>query len=181
MNNKLIRSLILAGVLLAGCGQKMDDLDAFIKQVESAPPSAIEPYPAFSSQPAFKYTASNLRSPFQRLHNSRQTVRLIQMANCQRPDIKRAKMTLENYGIDALSIQGFFTTSQRIFAIIVANDGTLHKIAVGDRLGLFHGRVTSIRQNTLYYTELIPDGTGCWKEKQSKLTVTKSRGENHHV
>lgn len=181
MHNKLIRSLILAAVLLAGCEQQMNDLDAFIIQVESAPPSAIEPYPAFSTQPAFKYKASNLRSPFQRSHNSRQTVRLAQMPNCQQPDVERAKMTLENYGIDALSIQGFFTTSQRTFAIIAANDGTLHKITVGDRLGLFHGRVTSITPDTLYYTELIPDGTGCWKQKQSKLTVNKDSGEEPHV
>lgn len=181
MCNKLICSLMMTGLMLTGCGQQTDDLDAFITQVENSPPSAIEPYPEFSTQPAFKYTAADLRSPFQRLQTSEQAIQLPQIANCRQPDVKRAKMTLEKYGIDALSIQGFFTTAQNTFAIIVANDGTLHKIAAGDRLGLFYGRVTSIKQNTIYYTELIPDGTGCWKEKQSRLTITKDSGENNNV
>lgn len=181
MNPKQIVCLGLTGLLLVGCGQHTQDLDDFITQVENSPPSAIEPYPEFTTQPAFKYSSGELRSPFQRLQTSEQAIALPQIANCRQPDVKRAKMTLEKYGIDALSIQGFFTTSQTTYAIIVANDGSLHKIAPGDRLGLFYGRVTAIKQNTIYYTELIPDGTGCWKEKQSKLTIAKDNGENNNV
>jgi len=178
---RLLLAVMLAATLITGCGQHTEDLDDFITQVENTPPSAIEPYPEFTTQPTFKYSAETFRSPFQRLQTSEQTLPLPKVANCRQPNVKRAKMTLEQYGIDALSIQGFFTTSQTTYAIIVANDGSLHKIAPGDRLGLFYGRVTAIRQNTIFYTELVPDGTGCWKEKQSKLTITKDNGENNNV
>lgn len=181
MNKNWLLGCIICALLLAGCEQTMDDLDTFITEVESSPASEIEPYPEFTTQPAFQYSASDLRSPFQRLANSEQSLVLPTVANCRQPDVKRKKMRLEQYGIDALSIKGFFTTSQNTFAIIVANDGTLHKITKGDRLGLFYGRVTAIKQNTLYYTELIPDGTGCWKEKQSKLTIAQDSGENNNV
>lgn len=177
--NRLL--LLLSALLLTACEPKMDDLHQFIVEVANTPPTAIEPYPEFVTKPAFKYTAADLRSPFQRLKTTEMELNAPKIANCRQPDLKRGKMALEKYGIDALSIQGFFTSMGKTWAIILANDGTLHKVTIGDRMGLFFGEITQITQNAIFYTELLPDGTGCWKEKKSKLTMSQDSGENNNV
>lgn len=177
--NRLL--LLMTIFVLSGCEPKMDDLQQFIVEVANTPPTVIEPYPEFVTKPAFKYTASELRSPFQRLKSNELEIDAPQIANCRQPDLKKGKMALEKYGIDALSIQGFFTSMGKTWAIVLANDGTLHKVTTGDRMGLFFGEITNISKDVIYYTELLPDGTGCWKEKKSKLTMSQDSGENNNV
>lgn len=178
MKSKL---LLLSLMFLSACKPQMDDLKQFMVEVESTPPMAIEPYPTFETKPAFKYAVENLRSPFQRAKNAQQKVAQKTIANCLQPDFEKGKMPLEQFGIDALEIQGFFTTQGSTWGIIKANDGLLYKVTTGDRLGLFFGEITHMIDNTIYFTELLPDGTGCWKKKESKLSLTKDTGENNNV
>ena len=181
MNKLLVPFLITVMLVLSGCQPKIDDLEQFIVEVSNTPQAEIEPYPEFKTKPAFKYSVAHLRSPFQRLQANRVAVGAPKLLNCLQPDTERGKMALEKYGIDALAIHGFFTSMGKTYAIILANDGTLHKVTAGDYIGLFFGRITKIEQNTIFYTELLPDGTGCWKEKNSKLTMSNGTGENNNV
>lgn len=181
MNKLLNLSPLFVLFLLAGCEPQMDDLEQFLVEVSNTPQTGIEPYPEFETKPAFKYSAALLRSPFQRLRSNEVAVTAPKLLNCLQPDTKRGKMALEKYGIDALAIHGFFTSMGKTFAVILTNDGSLHKVTVGDYIGLFFGKITKIENNTIYYTELLPDGTGCWKEKNSKLTMSSDTGENNNV
>lgn len=172
---------LLLLLMIAGCQPKLDDLNAFVSDVEQKTQVSIEAYPEFSKTPAFVYQAGDKRSPFQRPRGQVAELVQTQKANCMQPDFSRAKQPLERYGTDALSIKGFFSRNNQIWAMIQANDGSLHKASVGDRLGLFFGRITQISNGKVSITEMLPDGTGCWQEKQATLTMSSKAGENDNV
>ncbi|GGO65697.1 pilus assembly protein PilP [Bowmanella pacifica] len=177
---RYVLGLIAAGTLM-GCQSDMQDLQDFVVQVKQSTQISIEPYPTFSKTPAFEYQVADKRSPFQRLSGITAETIQTAKANCLQPDFSRAKQPLEQYGTDALSIKGFFTRQQQTWALIQANDGTLHKAKAGDHLGLFFGRITSIRDGKVSIIEMLPDGTGCWQEKQATLTVSQAAGEQKNV
>ena len=131
--------------------------------------------------PAFEYKAGELRSPFQRPKG--QIVETVQtrQANCLQPDYSRQKSALEQYGMDALTIAGTFTSAGKNWVLITANDGTLHKATSGDYVGLFFGKITSIQNGTVSITEMLPDGAGCWQTKQATLSMSSKAGENDNV
>jgi len=172
---------ILACLLLTACAGDNTDLEEFIQQVKQQPPQPIEPYPEFKTIPAFKYSAVDQRSPFTRPRNQDLALQDQRQDNCAQPNVSRAKEALEAYGVDALSIQGFFDSKGHRWALVMANDGSLHKATVGNRLGLFFGRITRVSEDTVFFIEQLPDGAGCWQEKQSRLTFNDTTGELTNV
>ena len=67
--NSLTRTLILLllPALLAGCsGRDFSDLDAFMAEKRARPGGIIAPIPTFKAYEAFAYSATTLRSPFER-------------------------------------------------------------------------------------------------------------------
>lgn len=180
--SSLARFIIVISLFsLAGCNTRVDDLDAYFAQVSQNTQIRIEPYPEFVAKPAYQYASNGLRSPFKRLKNQRVQVAKAAPKNCLQPDYRRSKNALESYGLDALNIAGIFTSKGRRLVLIKANDGTLHQAAVGDYMGLFHGKITAIKNGNVHLTEMLPDGAGCWQRKQATLSMSVKAGENSNV
>lgn len=176
------RVLFFSGLLLLqGCGKDTSDLQAYIEEVKATTSIPVEPYPEFSEIPVFKYEAGLIRSPFVNPNKDSLVVEEESTDTCAKPDARRKRDSLETYGIDALSIQGFFTSVGKKWAIIMSNDGVLHRVTVGDYLGLFFGKITEISNDTVFFTEQLPDGTGCWKPEQSSLSINSAIGEKSNV
>lgn len=174
------RLAILSSVLLINaCDVQLDDLQIFIAEVNASTPVSIEPYPEFKSMPAFVYSASELRSPFQAPRTTGVETYAVAKANCTQPNFKRSKQALEKFGADALSVSGFFNANGKDWAIIQSNKGSLFKVTVGDYLGLFFGKIDSIQNGTVSYTEMLPDGAGCWQKKHAKLIMVSKAGEKN--
>ena len=174
--------LIYAGALviaLSGCEAKVDDLQLYVAEVQQNTPVNIEPYPEFEAKPTFIYAAQSLRSPFQRPRNVGVEVKPSSQPNCAQPDFARTKQPLEKFGIDALSVTGVFTSNGKKWALIQSNTGSLFKVTIGDHLGLFFGKIDSINNGTVSFTEMLPDGAGCWQKKQATLTMLSKAGENN--
>jgi type IV pilus assembly protein PilP len=174
-------SFILAAALIGGCGVQTDDLVTYVVEVKQSTPVNIEPYPEFKTQPAFEYTALDMRSPFKRPRSvAMQTVES-NRDNCIQPNFNRQKQPLEAFGLDALTISGTFTGKGRKWALVTANDGSLHRVTSGDYLGLFFGKITSINDGKISITEMLPDGAGCWQENKATLSMSSQAGENDNV
>jgi type IV pilus assembly protein PilP len=177
---KLLLSLSSIAVL-SGCGANIDDLIVYTEQVRANTKVNIEEYPEFKALPNVSYSASEFRSPFLRSKTAQIADTPIDMPNCQQPNNNRRKQELESFGIDGLQMSGMFTSNGRKYALIKANDGSLHKVTVGSYLGLFNGRVTAINNAGILIEEMLPDGAGCWKRKQATLTMSSMVGENNNV
>lgn len=174
--------LLYAGALvvaLSACDAKVDDLQLYVAEVQQNTPVNIEPYPQFEAKPTFIYAAQSLRSPFQRPRNVGVEVKPSSQPNCAQPDFARTKQPLEKFGIDALSVTGVFTSNGKKWALIQSNTGSLFKVTQGDHLGLFFGKIDSINNGTVSFTEMLPDGAGCWQKKQATLTMLSKAGENN--
>ncbi|MDF2178679.1 pilus assembly protein PilP [Aliiglaciecola sp. CAU 1673] len=178
---KIRLPFLLSVLSLAGCHAQMDDLQQHIAEVQQNAQVVIEPYPEFKPIPAFRYKGEEQRSPFQRPKGLLPEATQVSKANCLQPDFSRQKQPLERYGLDALSIKGFFKSGQSVWAMIQANDGSLHKARRGDHMGLFFGKITSIQDGKVAIVELLPDGTGCWQEKPSSLTIASQAGDENNV
>ncbi|WP_416307066.1 pilus assembly protein PilP [Neptunicella sp. SCSIO 80796] len=173
--------LVCSASLLAACQPDVSDLQLKVDEIKANTTVTVEPYPEFKRMPVFEYKAENRRSPFQRLTSEITEIPESLQKNCLQPDFKRKKQPLERFGIDALEIRGSFTAKGVKWALIQTNNGGLHKVKVGDHLGLFFGRVTSITNGAVFITEMLPDGTGCWQTKEAKLTRSSTAGEQTNV
>jgi type IV pilus assembly protein PilP len=177
---KLLLSLSSIAIL-SGCGANIDDLIVYTEQVRANTPVSIDEYPEFEPLPNVSYSASNLRSPFLRSRTLQVADTPNEGPSCEQPNNQRRKQPLEQFGIDGLQMAGVFTSKGRKYALVKANDGSLHKVTRGSYLGLFNGRVTAITNTEILIEEMLPDGAGCWKSKQGALTISSMVGENTNV
>ncbi|WP_100642693.1 pilus assembly protein PilP [Alteromonas facilis] len=182
MKQRIVKPLAIAAIIaLTGCTADISDLQAYTQQVKAQTQVQIEPYPEFEAQPPFDYSANTLRSPFVRPRTIEQPAAEVAKANCLQPDFARTKEPLENYGIDAITMSGVFNVANKTWVLFKTNDGSLHKASYGNHLGLFHGKITAITNQTVTITELLPDGAGCWQRKETELTMASLAGENDNV
>lgn len=175
-----MRTLIFICFLLLGvtaCTPKIDDLKVYTDKVRANAVVNIEPYPEFKTHPSFAYSAQQKRSPFVTPKDKSAPVAKARQANCLQPDFQRPKAKLEAYGLDALAMAGRFNAKGVTWALVTSNDGVLHKVKLGSRIGVFYGKVIAINKNSIIIEQLLPDGAGCWQKKETRLATMSSAGE----
>jgi len=166
--------LALAAVLLAslvGCGGSdgFADLQAFINQERAKPRPPIEPLPTFEAYSPFTYDAMTLRSPFQPPLKLELANRVKGSRDVQ-PDEHRAKQFLEGFSIDSFQMVGTLSNNQELYALL-SGAGGVHRVKIGDYLGLNYGRVVLIDADRLDVVEIVPDGQGGWLERPRSLLL----------
>lgn len=173
--------LVISSLVMFGCAPQMDDLVAYKQQVMQSTQVQIEPYPEFKPQPAFVYTAGDIRSPFSRPATRSVVAKQPTKLDCLQPNFQRHKDPLEQYGLDAIAMTGTFYTNNTMWALFKTNDGRLHKAKKDSHMGLFHGKVTNITPAAIEIEELLPDGAGCWQKKITTLTMGAQVGDAENV
>ena len=169
--------ILLSTVLLTGCFSDTDDLKVHIANVQSSAASAIEPMPEVTVFDHFDYSAQSLRSPFDAPKPEAIQEKIQQMSGCLSPDPRRRKQPLEKYSLNNLVMRGTLGELGVTWALVEASDNTLHRVAVGSYVGLYHGQITAVSQDNVKVLELIPDGTGCWMERETVVTMTETSVE----
>ncbi|QSA19722.1 pilus assembly protein PilP, partial [Vibrio furnissii] len=56
-------------------------------------------------------------------------------------------------------------------ALVQTPQGSVMKIKAGQYLGLNNGRVTRVADDYLLIKETLPDGLGCWNQRNVKLAL----------
>ena len=164
-------AILVPFFMLTGCFDETSDLKAHIIQVQENTPKRIDPIPAIPEFNHFDYSVGSLRSPFDIPRPEAIQEKIQQMSGCLSPDPRRRKQPLEKYSLSDLSMRGTLGESDITWALVEASDATLHRVAVGNYLGLYHGRITEVSQNNVKVTELIPDGAGCWVERETVVAM----------
>lgn len=155
-------------LLCSACAPKLDDLVAYTDQVKATTVVQVDPYPEFTSQPAFKYAASSFRSPFARPEDRTSPVAAATRTNCIQPDFDRKKEKLEKYGLDSLTLSGTFSTQGVRWVLFKTTEGALLKARKGNHVGLFYGEITHIGDDAITIEQLLPDGAGCWQREKPR-------------
>lgn len=160
-------------VLLAGCSSRdFSDLDAFMAEKRARPGGIIAPIPTFKAYEAFAYSATRLRSPFDRPIEVREITQLQAIASIK-PDENRAKEFLEQYTFDSLAMVGTLDRSLDSWALIRDPEGGIHRVQVGNFLGRNHGKIVELTDTYLAVVEIVSDGTSDgWVERPRTIELS---------
>jgi type IV pilus assembly protein PilP len=166
--------IVISLLALSGCYDDTTDLENHIESVKANVTSRIDPMPAVPQFSHFDYSAQNLRSPFVVPKPEAIQEKMQQMSGCLSPDPRRRKQPLEKFSLSDLTMRGTLGELDITWALVEASDATLHRVAVGSYVGLFNGRISSVTQENVTVVELIPDGAGCWVERETIVAMVNS-------
>ncbi len=164
-------SSLIGVIFISGCFDDTNDIKAHIEQVKATTTNYIEPMPEVKPFHHIEYSADDLRSPFVLPKAEIIQQKIQQISGCLSPDVRRRKQPLEKYSLSDLSMRGIIGESEMIWALVEASDLTLHRVSIGNYLGLYSGRITEVNEKTVKIIELAPDGAGCWVERNAELKI----------
>ncbi|MGD9592458.1 MAG: pilus assembly protein PilP, partial [Candidatus Berkiella sp.] len=130
----------------------------------------IEPLPEVKPYETFTYSDTNLRSPFMP-SSPVEVAKNIVSDNGIHPDTNRRKEPLESFPLDSLRMMGTLEKNGKRWAIVEDTDGIVHRITKGNFIGQHDGKVEAITEEKVLITEIIPDGSGGWRERKASLAL----------
>ena len=165
-------ALLFAAVLTGCSGGDFSDLDAFMAEKRARPGGIIKPIPTFKAYEAFSYSATTLRSPFDRPIQVREIAQL-QAVSAIKPDESRPKEFLEQFTFDSLRMVGSLVRGGDNWTLIKDPDGGVHRVSVGNYLGRHHGRIVEMTETYVGAIEIVSDGTeDGWVERPRTIKLS---------
>lgn len=162
--------LVLVSLLLAGCGEdEFQDLRDFVKNAGAdmrgkiAPPPEVKPYEPFTYS-----NEANLPDPFK---PRKPELRAGGKAGVNQPDLDRPKEALEEFPLESLRMVGYLYQNKVAYAVIRAPDGKLHRVKVGNYMGLNFGLIQEVTDTEVIIKEMVQDSAGDWSERMSSLQL----------
>ncbi len=162
--------LLIAGALIAGCGDDRDDLRQYLEQVKARPATPVEPPPQMQPVESLHYREGNLRDPFATPPSA---VAERPRGNGPRPNAGRRQEHLERFALDSLRLMGTIEQRETRWALIAEPGGEIHRVQIGNHIGQNHGRIVGISADTVTVRELVPDAAGGWTTRNAKLSVRR--------
>ncbi len=164
--------LIMLSIIIAGCSnnERRAELQNYVNKIKSRQIKEIEPLPEVKPYETFTYSDTNLRSPFMP-STPVEVAKNVVNDNGIHPDTNRRKEPLESFPLDSLRMMGTLEKNGRRWAIVEDTDGTVHRISKGNFVGQHDGKVEDITEEKVIITEIIPDGSGGWRERKAQLAL----------
>jgi len=158
---------------LAACGSKdFADLDAFMAEKRSRPGGIIAPIPTFKAYEAFAYSATTLRSPFERPIEVREIANL-QAVSAVKPDTTRPKEFLEQFTLDSLRMVGTLERGGTNWVLIRDPEGGVHRVTLGNYLGRHYGKIVELGDSYVAVVEIVSDGSkDGWVERPRSIKLS---------
>lgn len=164
---------VIVLTLLSACFDDTAEIKAHMQQVKATTTNYIKPMPKIKPFNHIAYSAEHLRSPFVLTKPEVIQQNIQQMAGCLSPDINRRKQALEKYALSDLTMRGTLGDARMLWALLETSDLTLHRVAPGNYLGLYNGRITQVSAKAVTLIELAPNDVGCWLEREAKLNIVQ--------
>ncbi|MCK9202100.1 MAG: pilus assembly protein PilP [Gallionella sp.] len=161
--------LVLASVLLAGCGgEEFQDLRDFVKNAGADMRGKIPPPPEVKLYEPFAYdNEANVPDPFK----PRKPDRSASRPGLNQPDIDRPKEALEEFPLEGLRMVGYINQHKVGYAVIRAPDGKLHRVKAGNYIGMNFGLIKEVNDTEIVIQETVQDSAGDWSERMSSLQL----------
>lgn len=181
MNNSVMtiaKRLVFTGVCclsLSACvNDDVSDLEQYIQEVKARPKGTIPLLPEIKVVEPFLFNPDGLRNPFQAVKRvEEEAVEGTSSAFGIRPNVSRRKEELEAYSLDTLRMVGTVMMNNAKWALIKANDGTIHRVQKGNYMGQNYGEIIQILDDRIEMMEIVPDKPGTWREQQASLALSE--------
>lgn len=162
--------------LLAACsGDKFEDLNKYIADVQARPGTPISPLPELKPYDRFAYHDDGMRDPFKPAAKAAPPAAAAGSGKSRsklRPNIERNREALEQYALDTLKLVGSLNKDNDKWAIIKTTDGLIYRVKVGNHIGKNFGEITRITDKFVDITEVVSDGLGGWVERKATLKIS---------
>lgn len=163
-------AVIVSVLLLSACSnQGMQDLESFVAETKAKPGGSIPPIPEIKEVESYLYVPALRRDPFTPENESGETEDDVTSFGI-RPDPNRRKEELENYSLDSLAMVGTMEQEGSSWGLVKSKDGTIHRVQVGNYMGLQHGQIVAINEDRIQLIELVPSGTG-YLEQEAAISI----------
>ncbi len=182
-NSKLLISIAfwtVLGVILSGCANDdFSDLEKKIAEIKARPGIQIDPLPESKVVEPFLFEiGGGMRDPFLPVQKEPEgEPQGAESPNTKiHPDPNRPKEDLELYALDTLDMVGTLKKDDTLWALIQSKDGTVHRVKVGNYMGMSDGKITEISENEVKLMEIVPDkNPNTWREQPAsrKLVATQ--------
>ena len=147
------------------------ELDRVMEEKSTQPGGIIAPLPTLKAYEAFAYSATNLRSPFDRPIEVRKPTQLQAIAAIK-PDENRAKEFLEQFTLDSLLMVGTLGRDKNNWSLIVDPEGGVHRVQDGNYLGRHHGKVVDMTDTCVAMVKIVSDGSEeSWVERPHTIKL----------
>jgi type IV pilus assembly protein PilP len=169
----LLPQFALCAALLTACGNSSDqDLRAFIETERATQRPVAKPLPAPKPFEAVTYDEGDKRDPFNRVSFAQSLLVLARSAKptLATPELARTKEPLEGFALDAMTLVGVLSKSDRAVALVRV-DGKLHQLHVGNHLGQHFGKITKVEETQITLREIVQDELGDWVARQTTLKL----------
>ena len=154
---------------LVACGDTPDaDLRQFVSDTKARKKSSIPPLPEPQKFEIYTYDDVSLRDPF---IPAKVVADVDDADSGLRPDTTREKDVLEEFPLGSLKMMGSLEKNGKLWALLRAPDGTLHRTTKGRHMGQNNGKIIKISETELELIEIVPDGLGGWIERFSTLAA----------
>jgi type IV pilus assembly protein PilP len=165
--------LISLALILTACDSDKDDLQNYVGEVKARQQVDIPPIPVMKPYEKFSYTAAELRDPFVPtvIDVPAEPEAEQEIANGITPNENRMKELLESYSLSDLQYVGTLE-QESLWALIRAPDSTIHRVQVGNYMGMNHGQIIAISETYLTLKEIVPEGNG-YNERETTVSVVE--------
>ncbi len=172
---KMAIPLILASGLAGCANSNLQDLQQYVQEVKNSQKGRIEPLPEFKPFETFTYNALSLKDPFVPWQTADAVKRSGQQlaGTGPQPDFNRRKEILEQFPLDSLRMVGTLERDGRLWAIIKAPDGLVHRVREDNYMGQNHGKIIRLAEGKIEITEIMSDGLGGWMERPTSVTLVE--------
>ena len=144
--------------LFCACSADMADLEALTagEDAKIAPTTqSTDTWP-----PAFTYRSAERRSPF---------APPVQGAPPSNPQPRHGP--LADVPLAEVRLVGTLAGQRASYGLFQGPDGAVHRLAVGDPLGLNSGYVESVSEAAVQLVETVRDGAGGWRRERRSLSM----------
>jgi len=165
--------ILIIQAMLCSCTPGVDEsVVEFVKKTKQKQSQRTEELPKFSHPESFKFTAADLRNPFEPFVVSSAGVKGAKPEGG--PDLNRAREALESFPLDSLHMVGTLEREGNFFALLRDSNGRVHIVKVGNYIGQNSGQIQKINGSGLEVKEWLSDGKGGWREH--RVTIPFSGG-----
>lgn len=178
---RLLLQLAAAG-LLCGCVSKdMSDLENYASQVLARKGGEIEPLPPIKPYERYLYQAADLglRDPFKSfIEEERKVEQVDKITDARQQEYANEILThnreeLEGHELDSLRMVGVLENDDNLWGIVRDPQGTVHRVRVGNYVGLNFGKVINIQEDRIDIREIVKDAEGRYEERQAALALSE--------
>jgi type IV pilus assembly protein PilP len=167
----VLLTALMTALLTSGCGGSgMDELNDYVEKVKQRSPGPLEPLPEIPQVDTYVYDPGNRRDPFAMDDRTAQAA-MPRQSDGIAPDPLRRKEELEQFSLDSLRMVGTLEQNETRWGLVVTPDGILHRVRVGNYLGQQNGQITRISPEGIQLTEIVTDGPGVWRERESSIAL----------